>query len=130
MEKVRESLNVIDKSIVLKQRVLLIALEGTNISDHLNVFNRLTTRLLILSMETKIDEEDQALLLLISLPPSYDTLVTTLLVDEKTLKLEAVKTILLETKKVKKPTNNFEAVAFVMNSYSSCGRCWSYGKNY
>ena len=114
MEKVRESLNVIDKSIVLKQRVLLIALEGTNISDHLNVFNRLTTRLLILSMETKIDEEDQALLLLISLPPSYDTLVTTLLVDEKTLKLEAVKTILLETKKVKKPTNNFEVLVLMV----------------
>ena len=86
MKKVRESINVIDKSIVLEERVLLIVLEGTNISDHLNVFNRLTTQLLILSMETKIDEEDQDLLLLTSLPPSYDTIVTTLLVVEETLK--------------------------------------------
>lgn len=86
MKKVRESINVIDKSIVLEERVLLIVLEGTNISDHLNVFNRLTTQLLILSMETKIDEEDQDLLLLTSLPPSYDTIVTTLLVGEETLK--------------------------------------------
>ena len=86
MKKVRERINVIDKSIVLEERVLLIVLEGTNISDHLNVFNRLTTQLLILSMETKIDEEDQDLLLLTSLPPSYDTIVTTLLVVEETLK--------------------------------------------
>ena len=86
MKKVRERINVIDKSIVLEERVLLIVLEGTNISDHLNVFNRLTTQLLILSMETKIDEEDQDLLLLTSLPPSYDTIVTTLLVGEETLK--------------------------------------------
>ena len=86
MKKVRESINVIDKLIVLEERVLLIVLEGTNISDHLNVFNRLTTQLLILSMETKIDEEDQDLLLLTSLPPSYDTIVTTLLVGEETLK--------------------------------------------
>jgi hypothetical protein len=34
--------------------------------------------------------------------------VTTLLVGKETLKLEDVKTILLETEKVKKPTNNSE----------------------
>ena len=129
MEKVRESMNVkvIDKQIVLEERVLLIVLEGTDISDHLYVFNRLTTQLLILSMETKIDEEDQALLLLTLLPPSYDsTLVTTLLVGAETLKLEDVKTILLETEKVKEPTNNSEVLVLMVNFDSSRGRSWSH----
>ena len=107
-------MSVIDKSIVLEEKVLLIVLEATDISDHLNVFSRLTTQLLILSMETKIDEEDQALLLLTSLPPSYDTLVTTLLVGKEILKLEDVKKNLLETEKVKKPTNNFEVLVLMV----------------
>ena len=112
---------------MLEERVLLIVLEATDISDHLNVFNRLTTQLLILSMETKIDEEDQALLLLTLLPPSYDsTLVTTLLVGAETLKLEDVKTILLETKKVKEPTNNSEVLVLMVNFDSSRGRSWSH----
>lgn len=111
--------------IVLEERVLLIVLEGTDISDHLNVFNRLTTQLLILGMETKIDEEDQAVLLLTSLPPSYGTLVTTLLAGEETLKLEDVKTILLETEKVKKPTNNSAVLVLMVNFDSSHGRSWS-----
>lgn len=115
--------------IVLEERVLLIVLEGTDISDHLNVFNRLTTQLLILGMETKIDEEDQAVLLLTSLPPSYGTLVTTLLVGEETLKLEDVKTILLETEKVKKPTNNSAVLVLMVNFDSSHGRSWSHEKN-
>ena len=133
MENVREGIyvKVIDKSIVLEERVLLIVLEATDISDHLNVFSRLTTQLLILSMETKIDEEDQALLLLTSLPPSYDTLltlVTTLLVGKETLKLEDFKPILLETEKVKKPTNNFEVLVLMVNFNSNHGRSWSHGK--
>ena len=107
-------MSVIDKSIVIEEKVLLIVLEATDISDHLNVFSRLTTQLLILSMETKIDEEDQALLLLTSLPPSYDTLVTTLLVGKEILKLEDVKKNLLETEKVKKPTNNFEVLVLMV----------------
>ncbi len=41
----------------------------------------LTTQLL--SMEDKIKEEDQALLLLTLLPPLYDTLVTPLLVGKE-----------------------------------------------
>ena len=53
-----------------------------HVRDHLNVFNRLTIQ--FLSVETNIEEEDQVLLLLTSLPPSYDTLVTTLLVDKET----------------------------------------------
>lgn len=57
-------------------------------------FNRLTTQLS--SLDTKIEVKDQALLLLTSLPPLYDTLVITLLVSKMTLKLEDVTTIMLK----------------------------------
>lgn len=44
--------------------------------------------------------------------------MTTLLVGKKTLKLENVRSILLEIVKVKKPTNNSEAGALVVKSDS------------
>ena len=80
MENVRKSIHVkvIDKSIVFEERIV----PTMHVRDHLNVFNRLTIQ--FLSVETNIEEEDQVLLLLTSLPPSYDTLVTTLLVDKET----------------------------------------------
>ena len=46
---------------------------STNIKDYLNAFNRLPTQ--SLSINAKIEEEDQVQLLLTSLPPLYDTLV-------------------------------------------------------
>ena len=45
------------------------------------------------------------------------------------MKVKDVKAILLGVKKVKKPTNNFEAGALVVNSNSSHGRSWSCWKN-
>ena len=57
------------------------------------------------------------------------TLVTTLLVGKETLKLEDRRPILLETEKVKKPTNNFEVLVLMVNFDSSHGRSWSHGKN-
>ncbi|KAK8931206.1 hypothetical protein KSP39_PZI016897 [Platanthera zijinensis] len=46
-------------------------------------------------MEIKVEEEDQALLLLSSLPKSFDHLVTTILYGKDTLKMEEVMTTLL-----------------------------------
>ena len=67
--------------------------EGGDLLEHMNVFNKLISPLR--SMEVKVDEEDQALLLLSSLPKSYDHLVTTILYGKDTLKMEEVKTTLL-----------------------------------
>ena len=67
--------------------------EGGDLLEHMNVFNKLISPLR--SMEVKVDEEDQALLLLSSLPKSYDHLVTTILYDKDTLKIKEVKTTLL-----------------------------------
>ena len=44
----------------------------------------------VMSLNVKIDEEDWALLLLCSLPDSYDGLITTLVYGKKTLNYEEV----------------------------------------
>lgn len=54
----------------------------TDIRDHLNVFNILTTH--VSGMETKIEEDDKTYLLLTMISPSYDNLVITLSVGKET----------------------------------------------
>ena len=56
--------------------------EGTPILQHLNAFNRILSDLL--ALEVKL-EEDKALMLLSSLPSTYDHLATTIMYDKKTL---------------------------------------------
>ena len=48
--------------------------EEMNVRNHINKFNKCVT--LLLSLEVKIDEEDQTIFLLASLPKSYETMVT------------------------------------------------------
>lgn len=45
--------------------------EGIDIRDHLNVFNRLASQLS--GMQAKIEEKDEAKVMLTPLPPLYDT---------------------------------------------------------
>lgn len=54
--------------------------KGSRLTKHLNEFNRIMTQLL--SIEVKIEAEEKALLMLPSLPPSYENLVTTLIYDK------------------------------------------------
>ena len=50
--------------------------EGSDLVEHVNAFNQLVTDLA--RLDVKIEDEDKALLLLVSLPPSYEHLVITL----------------------------------------------------
>ena len=63
--------------------------EGTPILQHFNAFNRILNDLL--ALEVKVEEEDKALLLLFSLPSSYDDLATTIMYGKETLELEDVR---------------------------------------
>ena len=54
--------------------------EETKVRDHINI-NKCITHLL--SVEVKIDEACKAVILLASLPKSFETLVTILLVGKK-----------------------------------------------
>jgi len=75
--------------------------EGTAVLEHLNFFNKVINELL--TIDIKIDEEDEALILLNSLPESYDHIVTTMLYGKETLILEEVTSTLLSNEIRKKP---------------------------
>ena len=96
--------------------------EGSDIRDHINQFNKCITQLL--SLEVKIDDEDQVIILLSSLPKSYETLVTTLLVRKTTLTVDEVSTTLLETENMKEPSSLSHGGDHVLTvkSYSDLGR--------
>ena len=56
----------------------------------------------LLALEVKLEEEDKTLLLLSSLPSSYDDLATTIMYDKETLELEDVKQMLQNNELMKK----------------------------
>ena len=60
-----------------KQLYALQMTEATNFVDHLNEFNRILKE--VAAIDVKIEEEDKAILLLVSLPPSYEHLRTMLI---------------------------------------------------
>jgi hypothetical protein len=62
--------------------------ENTNLFEHLNKFNMLDTQLF--NFGVKIEKEDKTILLLASLPFSYDHLDMILLYGKETLGLEEV----------------------------------------
>ena len=68
--------------------------EGTDLSAHIDCFNQLITDLR--KIEEEFSEENKVIFLLVSLPDSYDHLVTTLLHGSKAPGLEDVITTLME----------------------------------
>ena len=62
--------------------------EGTNFLSHLNVLNGLITQLE--NIGVKIEDEDKAIVLINSLPSSYDTLATTILHGKDSIELKDV----------------------------------------
>ncbi|GFY95273.1 hypothetical protein Acr_10g0006580 [Actinidia rufa] len=86
-------------------------IEGANITDHLDEFNQLLTKLDAIDAEIK--EEDKAILLLVSLPPSYEhqnhyhmNNRTTLMYEKYTLKLDEVVATLISHASMRKESEN------------------------
>ena len=72
--------------VYLKQKLYRLKMqEGSDLVEHMNAFNQVVTDLARLSV--KIDEEDKAILLLCSLPLSYEHLITTMMYARKPLSL-------------------------------------------
>ena len=70
------------------------------------------------------EDEDKALLLLASLPTSFDHLVTTLMYGKETIVLEEVTSALLSHIKMKQDGNGSQADGLIVKSESSNrGRC-------
>ena len=67
--------------------------EGSPIHEHLSVFNTIISNLLCVG--EKLQEDDKALLLLTSLPPSYEHLVTAILYGKDSLDFKEVTSTLV-----------------------------------
>jgi hypothetical protein len=67
--------------------------EGSDLVEHMNSFNQVVTDLARLGAQ--VPDEDRAILLLYSLPPSYDHLITTLTYGKETVELEEITAALL-----------------------------------
>ena len=81
----------------LKQKLYGLKMqEGSDLVEHLNVFNQLVADLA--RREVNVDDEDKAIILLCSLPPSYEHVVTTLTYGKKTIKIEDITAALLAWK--------------------------------
>src|SRR3954467_14251915 len=93
--------------------------EGTPILQHMNAFNKIVSNLL--ALEVKLEEEDKALILLSSLLPSYDHLITTILYGKETLELEDVRVMLVKNELMKRTNLMQEGSGLVVGSTKSMG---------
>ncbi|KAE8680998.1 hypothetical protein F3Y22_tig00111356pilonHSYRG00195 [Hibiscus syriacus] len=64
-----------------------------DLAQHMNVFYQIISDLA--RLDVKIEDEDKAMILLCSLPPSYENMVTTLIYGKETIKVEDITAALL-----------------------------------
>ncbi|KAK2987218.1 hypothetical protein RJ640_022250 [Escallonia rubra] len=72
--------------------------EGSDLGDHISEFNRLVSQLL--SVDVKLEEDVQTILLLSSLPKLYETLKTILLIGKEKLLVDDVISNLMDSSRV------------------------------
>uniref|UniRef100_A0A2N9ER08 Integrase catalytic domain-containing protein n=1 Tax=Fagus sylvatica TaxID=28930 RepID=A0A2N9ER08_FAGSY len=79
----------------LKQKLYGLKMtEGADLRQHINTFKQIISDML--RIDIKFEDEDKAMMLLTSLPASYEHLVMTLLYGKETLELEEVSGALLD----------------------------------
>jgi len=94
--------------------------EGISVLQHLNAFNlqylNAFNRNLsdMLALKVKLEEEDKTLLLLSSLPQSYDHLARTIMYEKETVELEYVRQIFQNNKLMKKTDSTEKASNLVV----------------
>lgn len=78
----------------LKQELYRMRMqEGANLTEHINTFNRVVSDLERIG--SKVEDEDKALLMLVSLPKSYKSLMVTLTYGKSSITSSEVQTALL-----------------------------------
>ena len=95
-----------------------------NFNQHLDEFNKVTTKWD--SLEVKTEEEDKALLLLASMPSPFDNIMTIRLCGKESLRVNEVVLALLmnETQRGNNGFSNYGQVAMVTKEYCRRQR-WS-----
>ncbi|GJR51302.1 hypothetical protein Tco_1401823 [Tanacetum coccineum] len=79
--------------LLLKQRLFSLRMkEGSSLKEYLDALNSLLMDLK--NVEVKIEDEDAALVLLVSLPPSFISFVSSFVVGKDTITLEDVRSSL------------------------------------
>lgn len=78
--------------------------EGISLRDHINKFDRIISNLK--DIDVKVEDEDQALMLLLSLPKSYENLFQTLMLVGDTLTMDETRIALLADDLRKVATSN------------------------
>ena len=79
--------------LMLKRRLFALRMqEGTPLRDHLDQLN--TILLELRNIDEEVDDEDAALILLVSLPPSYENFVQSFIVGKDSVSLEEVRSSL------------------------------------
>jgi len=97
--------------------------EGTNLNRYVNVFNQIISDLKWI--DVKFNNEDEALMLLNSLPFSltYENLVTTLIWEKETLLLKKIISVLLNFNLRKKTSDeNSQGEGIIIRSNQKCRR--------
>ncbi|KAE8683204.1 hypothetical protein F3Y22_tig00111213pilonHSYRG00462 [Hibiscus syriacus] len=74
--------------------------DDPDLAQHVNVFNQIISDLA--RLDVKIEDEDRAMILLCSLPPSYEHMVTTLTYGKETINVEEITAALLAHNQRKK----------------------------
>ena len=94
----------LSNKLYLKELYSLRMSKNTDALQHLSKFNGLISQ--ILQFQVTFDDEDRAILLLASLPSSFENLMTTLLYGNDTLNFEQVSGSLLSDNKTTKVSSN------------------------
>ena len=100
---------------------------SSDLLEHLNAFKMLITQLT--NFRVNLEEEDTTILLLASLPTSFNHLVTTLMYENETLELEEVAIALLSHSKMKQDGDDSQGDGLVVHSESNHSRNKSRGSN-
>lgn len=93
----------------LKQRFYTFKMKEGNLDKHVDEFSKIILDLQ--NVGVKIDEEDQGLILLRSLPKSYDNLLTTLLYGRDTIRMEDIKASLISTELRKRVLDDYNDIS-------------------
>ncbi|GJX46602.1 hypothetical protein Tco_0271792 [Tanacetum coccineum] len=92
LEKLYMTKSLMNK-LLLKQRLFSLRMkEGSALKDHLDALNSILMDLK--NVEVKIDDEDAALINLVSLPPSFENFMNSFVVGKNTITLEDVRSSL------------------------------------
>ncbi|KAE8680841.1 pentatricopeptide repeat-containing protein [Hibiscus syriacus] len=87
----------------LKQRLYGLKMQDDHdLAQHVNVFNQIVSDLA--RLDVKIEDEDRAMILLCSLPSSYEHMVTTLTYGKETINVEEITAALLAHNQQKQNT--------------------------